>query len=173
MKNMKNELLLQLIRESLGDFLYLTEEDDDEPTSGEQLSWLDGQGSQEIERRAAEDAETYYDESELSLPWDDSLTELANLLAGIALDIIDHYKGRPNFGREEAKEEILASIGVPMDIFIGKESEFGDYNSLDTLLDEEFGAESEEMNERPTTFELGNAMSNKGGMGELDEDRKE
>ena len=143
MKNKKNELLLQLIRESLDDFLYLTEEDD-EPPSGEQLSWLSGQGSQEIERRAAEDAAGFYDESEMSLPWDDRLTELGNLLAGIALDVIDHYKGRPKFDRDTAKAEILASIGVPLDVFLGKQSEFGDYYSLDTLIDEEFGPESEE-----------------------------
>ena len=143
MKNKKNELLLQLIRESLDDFLYLTEEDD-EPTDGEQLSWLSGQGSQEIERRAAEDAAGYHDESEMSLPWDDRLTELGNLLAGIALDVIDHYKGRPKFDRDTAKAEILASIGVPLDVFLGKQSEFGDYYSLDTLIDEEFGPESEE-----------------------------
>lgn len=145
MKGKKNELITQLIRESLNDFLYLTEEDDDGP-GGEQLSWLDGQGSQEIERRAAEDKAGYHDESERYLPWDDRLEELGVLFAGIALDIIDHYKGRPKFGQEEAKEEILAAIGVPLDIFIGKESEFGSYYSLDTLLDEEFGPNPEEEN---------------------------
>lgn len=184
MKGKKNELITQLIRESLNDFLYLTEEDgDDENTpsqkecgylmgaqgtykaespedfatiakckemygllEGEQLSWLDGQGSQEIERRAAEAKAGYHDESERYLPWDDRLEELGVLFAGIALDIIDHYKGRPKFGQEEAKEEILAAIGVPLDIFIGKESEFGSYYSLDTLLDEEFGPNPEEEN---------------------------
>ena len=143
MKNKKNELLIQLIRESLDDFLYLTEEDDEDP-QGEQLSWLDGQGSQEIERRAAEEKAGFHDESEMSLPWDDRLTELANLLAGIALDVVDHYKGRPKFDRDTAKAEILATIGVPLDVFLGKESEFGNYHSLDTLIDEEFGPKSEE-----------------------------
>tara|TARA_R110002110_G_scaffold201280_4_gene412326 strand:- start:41 stop:601 length:561 start_codon:yes stop_codon:yes gene_type:complete len=141
-RNIKNKILTQLIQEALDNFLYLAEDDDEDP-QGEQLSWLDGQGSQEIERRRAEEDKSFYDESEMSLPWDDRVQELSNLLHGIALDVIDHYKGRPGFTREAAKSEILAAIGVPLDIFHGDETEFGEFYSINQLLDEEFQDVSE------------------------------
>ena len=57
---------------------------------------------------------------------------------GIALDVIDHYKGRPGFTKEAARYEILSAVGVPLDVFYGNDSEFGNFYSIDSLLDEEF-----------------------------------
>ena len=133
-----DELIKLMIQERIGNMLFLTEDDDEEPISGEQLSWLDGQGSQDLERRRAEENKSFYDESEGSLPWDDRVEELAVLLHGIALDVIDHYKGRPGFTKEAARHEILAAVGVPLDVFYGNDSEFGNFYSIDSLLDEEF-----------------------------------
>jgi hypothetical protein len=133
-----DELIKLMIQERIGNMLFLTEDDDEEPISGEQLSWLDGQGSQDLERRRAEENKSFYDESEGSLPWDDRVEELGALLHGIALDVIDHYKGRPGFTKEAAKAEILASVGVPLDVFLGEQPEFGNFYSIDSLLDEEF-----------------------------------
>ncbi len=151
-----DELIKLMIQERIGNMLFLTEDDDEEPISGEQLSWLDGQGSQDLERRRAEENKSFYDESEGSLPWDDRVEELAVLLHGIALDVIDHYKGRPGFTKEAAKAEILASVGVPLDVFLGEQPEFGQFYSIDSLLDEEF----EDVNENASNddSEFANAL---------------
>ena len=73
-------------------------------------------------------------------------------MAAIALDVIDHYKGRPGFTKEAAKREILEAIEVPLDIFYGKQPPItmGHFYSLDDILEEEF----EDMNENYN--ELGN-----------------
>jgi len=204
-RNIKNRILTQLIQEALNNFLYLAEDDDDpdDPILGfldddpkpKQLSWLDGQGADDIANREEEADEwesgSYLDDSEMSLPWDDRLGELADLLTGISLDVIDHYKGRPGFGPEEAKKEIMGTVGVPLDIFFGKEEPFsmGNYHSLDEIIAEwiEEEASSDELSEDsegpgdeedgdttaadPTIYS-GNAPSNPNGMRELGEDRK-
>ena len=151
-----DELIKLMIQERIGNMLFLTEDDDEEPISGEQLSWLDGQGSQDLERRRAEENKSFYDESEGSLPWDDRVEELAVLLHGIALDVIDHYKGRPGFTKEAARYEILSAVGVPLDVFYGNDSEFGNFYSIDSLLDEEF----EDVNENASNddSEFANAL---------------
>jgi len=179
MKDMKNKILTHMIREALDDIIFLSEDDDD-PILGflddgpkpSQLSWLDGQGAQDLEQREAEKNKSFFDESEMNLPWDDRLQALADLLQGIALDVIDHYKGRPGFTKEAARQEILASIGVPLDIFLGDQTEFGNFYSLDRLLDEEF----EDVNENYA--DLGdpgvaavdvNDDSNEANMGDISE----
>lgn len=141
-----DELLKLMIQERLDNMLFITEDDDEEP-SGEQLSWLSGQGAQDIKHREAEKNKSFYDESEGSLPWDDRVEELANLLHAIGLDVVDHYKGRAGFTKEAARHEILSAVGVPLDVFHGNDSEFGNFYSLDRLLDEEF----EDMNEETGT----------------------
>ena len=172
-RNIKNKVLIQLIQEALDNFLYLTE--DDEPGEEPQLSWLSGQGAQDIDRREAEKNKSFYDESEGSLPWDDRIEELANLLHGIGLDVIDHYKGRPGFTKEAARHEILSAVGVPLDVFYGNDSEFGNFYSIDRLLNEEF----EDVNENYAELgDLGvasvniNDDSNEANMGDISEDRK-
>ena len=141
-----NELLKLLIKEQLDKTLFLIE-DEDEGTSGEQLSWLSGQGAQEVDARVR----AYIDPDDASFhaPWDERITELGTLLAGIALDVIDHYKGRPGFTKEAAKREILEAIEVPLDIFYGKQPPItmGHFYSLDDILEEEF----EDMNEETGT----------------------
>jgi len=138
-----DELLKLMIQERLDDMLFLTEDDDEEP-AGEQLSWLQGQGAQDLEDRKPG---SYYDDSEMHLPWDDGLKELGQLLAGIALEVIDHYKGKPSFTKEAAKKEILEAVGVPLDVFMGKYEAFGDFYSLDQIIEEEFQDMSENYNE--------------------------
>lgn len=162
-----DELLKLMIQERLDNMIFITEDDDEEP-SGEQLSWLSGQGAQDLEDRRPG---SYQDEG-LDKPWDDRLNELSNLLNGIAFDVIDYYKGKPSFTKEAAKKEILETIGVPLDVFFGDVPEFGDLYSLDSIIEEEF----EGMNENYA--ELGNPGvssvdiyddSNKAGMGEISE----
>ena len=48
-----DELLKLMIQERLDNMLFLTEDDDERPVSGDQLSWLSGQGAQEIEDHRA------------------------------------------------------------------------------------------------------------------------
>jgi len=179
-----DELIKLMIQERIGNMLFLTEDDDEEPISGEQLSWLDGQGSQDLERRRAEENKSFYDESEGSLPWDDRVEELGALLHGIALDVIDHYKGRPGFTKEAARYEILSAVGVPLDVFYGNDSEFGNFYSIDSLLDEEFedvnenasnraseeaGAESEGANNLAITDPGDEDDESKANMGDISE----
>lgn len=147
-----DELIKLMIQERIGNMLFLTEDDDEEPISGEQLSWLDGQGSQDLERRRAEENKSFYDESEGTLPWDDRVEELGALLHGIALDVIDHYKGRPGFTKEAARYEILSAVGVPLDVFYGNDSEFGNFYSIDSLLDEEFEDVNENVSNDDSEF---------------------
>ena len=164
-----DELLKLMIQERLDNMLFLTE-DDDEPKGAPQLSWLSGQGAQEIEDQRAGS----YQDDDLGKPWDDRLEELSVLLNGIAFDVIDYYKSKekPSFTKEAAKKEILETVGVPLGVFFGDVPEFGDLYSLDSILEEEF----EDMNENYA--ELGNPGvssvdiyddSNKAGMGEISE----
>ena len=163
----KNKILTQMIREALDKMLFLSE-DDDEPGGDPQLSWLQGQGAQEIEDR---EPGSYYDDSEMHKPWDNRVKELSSLLSGIALDVIDHYKGKPSFTKEAAKKEILEAVGVPLDVFLGDQPEFGEFYSLDQILEEEFeGINEETINvDDQKEEEKGNASSNEGGMDELNE----
>jgi len=142
-----DELIRLMISESIDKMTFLTE-DDDEPTSGEQLSWLDGQGAQEIQGREDEETKAYYDDNEDSrAPWDDQVNQIANLLNVVALQVIDYYKGRPGFTAKNAKQEILDVIGVPLGVFLGKQPPFGPFESLDQLISEEFPEISENYNE--------------------------
>lgn len=134
-----DELLRLMIQERLDNMLFITEDDDEEP-SGEQLSWLSGQGAQDLQDRRPGS----YQDEDLDKPWDDRLNELSALLNGIAFDVIDYYKGKPSFTKEAAKKEILETIGVPLDVFFGEVPEFGDLYSLDSILEEEFDKMNEE-----------------------------
>jgi len=168
----KNKILTQMIREALDKMLFLTE-DDDEPGGDPQLSWLQGQGAQEIEDRQPG---AYYDDSEMHKPWDNRVKELSALLTGIALDVIDHYKGKPSFTKEAAKKEILEAVGVPLDIFLGEAPEFGEFYSLDQIIEEEFqdvneSAEEEE-DEGVDTIDLNIDGGSKADMGEISENRE-
>jgi hypothetical protein len=137
-----DELLKLMIQERLDNMLFITEDDDEEPP---QLSWLSGQGAQDLEDRRAGS----YQDEDLQKPWDDRLKELSVLLNGIAFDVIDYYKSKekPSFTKEAAKKEILETIGVPLSVFFGDVPEFGDLYSLDSILEEEF----EDMNEETGT----------------------
>jgi len=136
-----DELLKLMIQERLDNMLFITEDDDEEPP---QLSWLSGQGAQDLEDRRPG---AYYNDSEMHLPWDDKLKELGHLLAGVALEVIDHYKEKPSFTKEAAKKEILEAVGVPLDVFMGKYEEFGEFYSLDQIIEEEFQDVNENYNE--------------------------
>ena len=140
-----DELLKRLIQERIEDMLFI-KEDEDEKTSGEQLSWLSGQGGQEVDSR-----NRAYLDDDMHQPWDERTEELGTLLAAVALDVIDHYKGKPGFTKEAAKREILEAIEVPLDIFYGKMAPIdgGHFYSLDDIIEEEFGAE--DMNEETGT----------------------
>tara|TARA_Y100001973_G_C5117906_1_gene291140 strand:- start:186 stop:722 length:537 start_codon:yes stop_codon:yes gene_type:complete len=163
-----DELIKLLIQEQMDKALFLTE-DEDEGTSGEQLSWLDGQGGQEADANVR----AYLDDSEMHLPWDDQIKTIGHMLHVVALQVIDHYQDRPGFTKEAAKREILETIEVPLDIFYGKMPEFGEFYSLDALLDEEF----EEMNEnyselgdpQPNTYDINIDGGSKADMGEISE----
>ena len=134
-----DELLRLMIQERLDNMLFITEDDDEEP-SGEQLSWLSGQGAQDLQDRRPGS----YQDEDLDKPWDDRLNELSALLNGIAFDVIDYYKGKPSFTKEAAKKEILETIGVPLDVFFGDVPEFGNLYSLDSIIEEEFEGINEE-----------------------------
>jgi len=142
-----DELIRLMISESIDKMVFLTEDDDEEP-GGEQLSWLQGQGAQDIKDREDESGKAYYDDNEdMSVPWDDQINQIANLLAVVGLQVIDYYKGRPGFTAKNAKQEILDAIGVPLDVFLGKQPPFGIFESLDQLISEEFPEMSENYNE--------------------------
>jgi len=168
----KNKILTQMIREALHKMLFLSE-DDDEPEGDPQLSWLQGQGAQEIEDRLP----GAYQDEEMHKPWDDRLKELSHLLTGISLDVIDHYKGKPGFTREAAKKEILETVGVALDVFHGELPEFGEFYSLDQIIDEEFqdvneSAEEEE-DEGVDTIDLNIDGGSKADMGDISENKSE
>jgi len=152
----KNKILTQMIREALDKMLFLSE-DDDEPGGDPQLSWLQGQGAQEIDDRRPGG----YQDEEMHKPWDDRLKELSHLLAGISLDVIDHYKGKPGFTREAAKKEILETVGVALDVlktsidvFHGELPEFGEFYSLDQIIDEEFQDMNEDKGSEPVAVDI-------------------
>lgn len=109
-------------------------------------------------------------------PWDNRVKELSALLTGIALDVIDHYKGKPSFTKEAAKKEILEAVGVPLDIFLGEAPEFGEFYSLDQIIEEEFqdvneSAEEEE-DEGVDTIDLNIDGGSKADMGDISENRE-
>jgi len=145
-----DELIRLMISESIDKMTFLTEDDEGDagPTSGEQLSWIQGQGAQEIKDREDEAGKAYYDDNEeMHAPWDDQVNQIANLLNVVALQVIDYYKGRPGFTAKNAKQEILDVIGVPLDVFLGKQPPFGPFESIDQLISEEFPEMSENYNE--------------------------
>jgi len=145
-----DELIRLMISESIDKMAFLTEDDEDDagPTSGEQLSWLDGQGAQDIQDRDDEANRNYYDDDDvMSMPWDDQVNTLAHMLTVISLQIIDHYKDRPGFTAKNAKQEILDAINVPLDVFLGKQPPFGTFDALDQIISEEFPDVNENYNE--------------------------
>jgi len=168
-----DELIRLMISESIDKMVFLTEDDDEEP-GGEQLSWLQGQGAQDIKDREDESGKAYYDDNEdMSVPWDDQINQIANLLAVVGLQVIDYYKGRPGFTAKNAKQEILDAIGVPLDVFLGKQPPFGIFESLDQLISEEFPEMSENYNElgNPgvTDIDLNINGGNSSDMGDISE----
>lgn len=146
-----DELLKRLIQERIENMLFITE-DENEETSGEQLSWLSGQGGQEVDAK-----NRAYLDDDMHQPWDERISELGTLLAAIALDVIDHYKGKPGFTKEAAKREILEAIEVPLDIFYGKQPPItmGHFYSLDDILEEEFEDMNEETGTSTSTGQIG------------------
>jgi hypothetical protein len=168
-----DELIRLMISESIDKMVFLTE-DDDEPTSGEQLSWLQGQGAQEIQDREDEEAKAYYDDGEeMHVPWDEQVHQIAHLLNVVALQVIDYYNGKPGFTAKNAKQEILDVIGVPLDVFLGKQSPFGPFESLDQIISEEFPEMSENYNELGspgvTDIDLNINGGNSSDMGDISE----
>lgn len=158
-----DELLRRLIQERIENMLFLTE-DDEETEEGAQLSWLSGQGAQEIEDHRPGS----YQDEDLRKPWDDRLKELSHLLNGIAFDVIDYYKSKekPSFTKEAAKKEILETIGVVFDVFTGDMPEFGDLYSLDSILEEEFDEINEDEGSEPVAIDFNDDDED---MGEISE----
>ena len=168
-----DELIRLMISESIDKMVFLSEDDDEEP-AGEQLSWLDGQGAQDIQDREDEANKGYYDDNEdMNVPWDEQINQIAHLLTVVGLQIIDYYKGRPGFTAKNAKQEILDAIGVPLDVFLGKQPPFGIFESLDQLISEEFPEISENYNElgNPgvTDIDLNINGGNNSDMGDISE----
>ena len=142
-----DELIRLMISESIDKMVFLTEDEDEDP-GGEQLSWLQGQGAQDIKDREDEETKAYYDDSEeMHVPWDEQVNQIAHLLNVVALQVIDYYNGRPGFTAKNAKQEILDVIDVPLDVFLGKQPPFGPFESLDQIISEEFPEMSENYNE--------------------------
>lgn len=165
-----DDLLKLLIQEQLERAHLLGEdEDEEEGTSGEQLSWLDGQGGQETDANI----KAYLDDSEMHLPWDDQVKTLGHMLHVVALQVIDHYQDRPGFTKEAAKREILETIEVPLDVFYGKQPEFGEYYSLENLLDEEFEEMNEDKGSEPVAIDVNNDDEDMGEISENKSDNRE
>jgi len=138
-----NEQLLKLIQESMQDLF-------------EADGWTGPQGGQGPEDRymtpkqrlgrrdigslsfpddEEEEEETDYYEDEMDRPWDDRLKDLLALMEEVGLMVIDHYKGKPNFGPDQARKEISETIQAAVDNFVEGSGMFG---GLETLVDEEF-----------------------------------
>ena len=109
-----DELIKLMIQERIGNMLFLTEDDDEEPISGEQLSWLDGQGSQDLERRRAEENKSFYDESEMSLPWDDRLQELQIFCKASPLMLLTIIKDVRGSQRKQQRLRFLPPLVFPL-----------------------------------------------------------
>ena len=165
-----DELIKLLIQEQMDKALFLTEDEDgDEGTAGEQLSWLDGQGGQEADANVR----AYLDDSEMHLPWDDQIKTIGHMLHVVALQVIDHYQDRPGFTKEAAKREILETIEVPLDIFYGKMPEFGEFYALENLLNEEFEEMNEDEGSEPVAIDVNDDDEDMGEISENTSDNRE
>jgi len=164
-----NELIKLYIEERIEKIKLMREEEED--SGDEQLSWLSGQGGQEVDAKM----KAYLDDDEMYMPWDDQIKTIGHMLHVVSLQVIDHYKGRPGFTKEAAKREILETIEVPLDVFYGKQDEFGDFYSLDVLLDEEFEDMNENYSElgdpQPKEFDINIDGGSKADMGDISENR--
>ena len=163
-----DDLLKLLIQEQL-ERAHLLREDEEEGTSGEQLYWLDGQGGQETDAKMR----TYLDDSEMHMPWDDQVKTIGHMLHVVALQVIDHYQDRPGFTKEAAKREILETIEVPLDVFYGKQPEFGEFYSLENLLDEEFEEMNEDSGSEPVAVDINDDDEDMGEIAENKSDNRE